>query len=305
MRVDLESEPKEDANGHLTTDTGVEFMRLLNVQIDDVAAVTQGELLARLVESFGTLFSDFQRIQEGLLTKSVEGMTDDGLDLRFQQLCAYVNANSTLYDEAEQARSSAAGCGSGSGVVPVLLSAPSRLSRLLSHASCLACVGLPRRCGTTSRLTTTLWLRSRTTKTTAGRAAAAARGRRGHDRVRVDIGAHQHALRPRACSPGVPASPVQRGPRRDSSRLVSSRRRACDLPPCACLCLGSPQVTLDADVAHRGQALSGAYAGFLATAKKAIVKINEVIFAGSGFKKNFDQLFCHEDWCGGGGGAVV
>lgn len=104
VRVDLESQPKEDANGRLMTDTGTEFMRLLNVQIDAVAAVTQGELLARLVESFGVLFSDFQHIQEGLLTMSVEGMSDDALDLRFEQLCAYVNANSRLYDEAEQAR---------------------------------------------------------------------------------------------------------------------------------------------------------------------------------------------------------
>lgn len=79
-------------------------MRLLNQQIDMVAQVTQGELLARLVESFAKLFADFQRIQDDLVGKSVEGLGDDALEKRFMQLCAYVNSNSRLYDDAEQAR---------------------------------------------------------------------------------------------------------------------------------------------------------------------------------------------------------
>lgn len=63
----------------------------------------------------------------------------------------------------------------------------------------------------------------------------------------------------------------------NAALAVSVHCGAPDHPPTRPTLPTTPtQVALDADVAHRGAALAGAYAGFLATAKKAVVKINEV-----------------------------
>ena len=67
---------------------------------------------------------------------------------------------------------------------------------------------------------------------------------------------------------------------------------------------------LEAAVAHRGAALEAAYEGFLATAKKAVQKLCDAVFAISGFRGNkpgsLDKLFRRADFRmperdGGGG----